>query len=61
LLKNKDGYVAIYTLDRNEKETLKEVTEISVDFLTLTDAEKLEKGIKAYGKEALSKIIEDFE
>lgn len=61
IVKAKDGYVAIYTLDNKENQTLKEITNISTQYLTLTDVSKLEGGIRAYGKEALNSLIEDFE
>lgn len=57
----KDGYVAIYSLDSNEEETLKEITEISTNFLPNTDIAKLQGGIKVYGRENLNSVLEDFE
>lgn len=61
LVKDKDGLVAIYVLDGDEKETLSEVTEISTEYLTDDDKEKLKDGIKAIGKEELNSLIEDYE
>lgn len=61
IVKEKDGYLAIYSLDENEKETLQDITEISTQFLPNTDLVKLQEGIRAYGKESLYSLLEDFE
>ena len=61
VVKEKDGYVAVYSLDNNEKETLEDITEISVSFLPTTDVAKLQGGIKVYGRENLNSVLEDFE
>ena len=60
-LKDLDGYVAIYKVDKNGNETLQEKTSISTRYLTQTDKSHLESGIKIYGTENLNKYIEDFE
>ncbi len=61
ILKDNDGFIAVYSLDSNEKETLKEITEISTNFLPNTDIAKLQGGIKVYGRENLNSVLEDFE
>lgn len=61
VLKELDGYIAIYKLDKNGKETLKEKTAISTKYLTETDKEHLKNEIKIFGIENLNKYIEDFE
>lgn len=61
ILKDKDGYVAIYNLDTEENEILENVTEIGVQFLPLTDSEKIKGGLKVYGRENLNRLLEDFE
>ena len=38
-----------------------EKTDISIEYLTETDKIDIEKGLKVYGKENLSQIIEDYE
>ena len=38
-----------------------EKTDISIEYLTDTDKIDIEKGLKVYGKENLSQIIEDYE
>ncbi len=61
IVRQKDGLVAVYSLDNKEKETLIETTEISTEFLPLTDSEKLKGGIRVYGRENLNSLLEDFE
>lgn len=61
ILRDKDGYVAIYNLDTEENEILENVTEIGVQFLPLTDSEKIKGGLKVYGRENLNRLLEDFE
>ena len=61
VLKEKDGNVAIYRLDANNNEILSEMTEISTQYLTDNDLEKLEQGIRAIGREELNSILEDYE
>ena len=61
VLKILDGYVAIYTIDENEKLMLKETTSILTKYLPKEDIEKLEKGIRVNGKEELNQAIEDYE
>lgn len=61
ILKELDGYVAIYKIDKNGKETLKEKTTISTKYLTETDKEHLKNEVKIFGIENLNKYIEDFE
>ena len=60
VLKDRNGVIAIYR-ENEEGEELKEITEISVKYLTNEDRKKLEKGIKAIGKEELNRALEDFE
>ena len=61
VLKQLDGVIAIYTLDENGNEILQEKTSIATQYLTQSDLDKLEKGIKANGKEELNSILEDYE
>lgn len=61
VVREKDGYVSVYTLDENEKERLEDITEISTQFLPSTDLEELQSGIFVYGKENLYSLLEDFE
>ena len=61
IVRDKEGFVAIYSLDSKENETLEEITEISTGFLTITDLGKLQGGIKLYGRENLNSLLEDLE
>lgn len=61
LLKEKDGYISIYSLDENNNEKFIETTDISIEYLTEEDLENIEKGITVYTKKELNKTIEDFE
>lgn len=62
LLKDKDGYIYIYKLDKNGKEKeLIEKTDIQTKYLAETDLDELKKGITVYSKKDVNKKIEDFE
>ena len=61
IIKEKNGYVAIYLLDRNQKETLQEVTQIAVVYLPQTDQMQLKEGIKVVGKQEVNATLEDYE
>lgn len=61
IIKDNNGYVAIYTVDSFGKETLKETTEIVTAYLPEADKIKLQEGIKANGQEELNSKIEDYE
>lgn len=60
VLKDKDGYLAIYTNVTDNKMNLKEVTDIDISNLPSGDKENLKKGILVYGQEELSSLLEDF-
>lgn len=61
IIKDNNGYVAIYWVDSFGKETLKETTEIVTSYLPEVDKIKLKEGIKAIGQEELNARIEDYE
>lgn len=61
ILKEKDGYIAIFELDEENKETLLKTTDISTQYLTEKDLEEIQKGIIVYTEKELNKVIEDFE
>lgn len=60
VLKEKDGYIAVYKAVSNNIDELNMVTEIECTSLKEEDKLAIESGIKVYGKEELSSIIEDF-
>lgn len=61
ILKEKEGFIAIYKIEANNKEILEELTGISIEYLTESDKIELRKGIRVYGKEELNSILEDYE
>lgn len=61
VLREKGGYIAIYWINQNGMESLKEMTGISTQYLPQEDISKLEEGIFVYGLQELNTIIEDYE
>lgn len=61
LLRELDGYIAIYTVDENNNEILKDKTSILVTYLEEDDIEKIKEGIRVNGKQELNRTIEDYE
>lgn len=60
-IKDNDGYIAIYRVNEDNKETLEEKTDIELEYLTKKDIENIKNGIMVYSKKELNKTIEDFE
>lgn len=60
VLKEKDGFIAIYNKVTDDNMNLKEVTDIDVLNLPSGDIENLKEGIYVYGQDELSSLIEDF-
>ena len=61
VIKEKNGYVVIYSLDENGNETIKEKTDIATQYLPNEDVNLLRQGIKAYSNIELEQIISDYE
>ncbi len=61
LLKEDNGYISIFKLDENNNQTFLETTDISTEYLTEEDLERIQAGIIVYTKKELNKTIEDFE
>lgn len=61
MLKELDNQIAIYILDEDEKETLKEKTSILTNYLPEEDINRLKQGIRVDGKDKLNKTLEDYE
>ena len=61
ILRENNGYIAIYKVDENGKEILIKTTEIVVAYLPDIDKIELSKGIRVFGKEKLNLRIEDYE
>ena len=61
MIKENNGYIAIYYLDEQGNETLKETTSIVMQYLPETDIERLKQGIHVVGDEQLNATLEDYE
>ena len=61
VLRENNGDIAIYKIDDNNNETLRENTQIQTKYLPEIDLIKLKSGIYAIGEEELNSILEDFE
>lgn len=61
VLREKDGYIAIYWVNNKGKENLKEITGIAVEYLTENDLLEINEGIFVYGLQELNSKIEDYE
>ncbi len=61
ILKEEQGIIAVYKVDKQGEETLYETTGISVEYLTESDKLELKDGIKVYGKEELNSMLENYE
>lgn len=61
IIKEKDGYIAVYTIDLGGNQELKEVTDIYTKYLPEEDIKLLEKGIMANGDNELREKLGDFE
>ena len=61
LLKEKDGTIAVFSLDENNNEKLERKTNIFTNYLEEDDLEKLRSGIYINSKKELNKALEDFE
>lgn len=61
ILRQKEGKVVVFSIGESGEETLIEETGISTEYLPQTDQIRIQDGIKAYGKEELNSILEDFE
>ena len=56
-----DENIVVFSVDDDGNRTLKEKTDIPVQYLPNEDIELLKKGITAYGQNELAKKLEDFE
>lgn len=61
MLRLKDGVIAVYQIQDDNTEILKEETGISTEYLTEIDKIRLEEGIRIYGEEELNSTLEDYE
>lgn len=61
IIKENNGYIAIYQLDENDNKKLIETTDIPTDYLTEQDLTEIRNGMTIYTKKELNKTLEDFE
>jgi len=61
ILKEEEGYIAIYKLDENNNAEFFQTTEICTEYLAEEDLNKIRNGIKIYTEKELNKTLEDFE
>lgn len=61
VLREKDGVIAVYKIEEENKEVLEELTGIVTEYLTENDKIEIKQGIKVYGREELNSILEDYE
>lgn len=61
ILKDKDGKIFIYKINKNEKLEEYEKTDIATDYLPEKDMKAIKEGLKVNGKEKLNELIESFE
>lgn len=60
-IKENNGYIAVYKIDKNGEESLEKTTDIWANYLAKGDIEKIKNGIIVYSKKELNKTLEDFE
>ena len=61
ILKEEQGVIIVYKIDKQGEESLYDTTGISVEYLTENDKLELKNGIKVYGKEELNSMLENYE
>ncbi len=61
VLRENNGVITVYSLDEDENETVYEITDISVEYLTDGDRDRIRNGLVIYGKNELNAFLEDFE
>ena len=61
VLREKNGNIAVFNVNQNNKEELIQITDISIEYLEEEDLEKLKSGIYINSKKELNKTLEDFE
>ena len=61
IIKSGKEFVEVYELDEDYDKELYEITNISIEYLTDEDLEKLEEGIYVYGIAELNSTLESFE
>ena len=61
VVKEDEGKITVYKINENNEQEIYEKTEISVEYLSETDKNKISEGIQVNGIEELNQLLEDFE
>ena len=61
VVKEDDGYVAVYNINNDGQEIIRDKTDISTKYLPQDDQDLLQNGIKANSASELDQILADFE
>ena len=61
ILKQENGYIVIYELDKNNNKRLLKITDIATRYLTEEDLKKIKNGMLVYTKQELNRLLEDYE
>ena len=61
MVKEDDGYVAVYNINNDGQEIIRDKTDISTKYLPQDDQDLLQNGIKANSASELDQILADFE
>ena len=61
LVENDNGFICVYYLDEEGEKILYKETNITTEYLSDEDIDKLNAGIDVIGIEALNELLEDFE
>ena len=61
LIKEKDGHINVYSINKNGKEELKRETEIVTQYLPEKDISLLQNGIKVNSESELEEVLSDYD
>ena len=61
IIESGEDFIEVYSLNEDYDKNLYEITNVSIEYLTDEDIEKLEEGIYVYGVEELNSTLESFE
>lgn len=61
IVKEENGYVTVYNINKDGQEVLSDITDISTKYLPKDDNDLLKNGIKANSTSQLEQILADFE
>ena len=61
VLKQENGYIVVYEIDKEKKEKLLKITDISTKYLPESDLLEIGNGLAVYTRKELNRILEDYE